>query len=126
MARPIASVRVVSILLGVIIGSIQAFAYQMNLPTLFFEMNVASLVVFAAIPLLAGFLVGVLNPATGVRDALLVGLVSGLVNSVIASVKLIFTPTLAGEIFAFSLFAIMSVFMWVFLAAAAAQLATKG
>jgi hypothetical protein len=126
LSKPVASVRVVSILMGVIIGSILAYAYQVNLPTLFFEVNVASLVVFASIPLLVGFLVGLLNPPTGVRDALLVGLLSGLVNSIIATVKLIFAPKLAtGEVFAFSLFAIMSVFIWMILAAAAAELATR-
>jgi len=84
------------------------------------------LVVFAAIPLLAGFLVGVLHPPTGVRDGALVGLLTGLVNSVIATVKLIFESTLAtGEVFAFGLFAVMSVFIWMVLGAAAALLASR-
>ena len=126
MSKPVASVRFVSILMGVIIGSILAYAYQVNLPTLFFEMNVATLVVYVSIPLFVGFLVGLLHPQTGVIDALLVGLISGLVNSIIATVKLIFASTLAtGEIFAFSLFAIMSVFIWTILATAAAALATR-
>jgi hypothetical protein len=126
LAKPVASVRVVSILLGVIVGSVLAFAYQANLPTLFFEINVASLVVFAAIPLLAGFLVGVLHPPTGVRDGLLVGLLTGLVNSIIATVKLIFAEKLAtGEVYAFALFAVMSVFIWMILGAAVAALASR-
>lgn len=126
MAKPVASVRVVSILLGIIVGSVLASVYQVNLPTLFFEINVASLVVFAAIPLLAGFLVGVLHPPTGVRDGALVGLLTGLVNSMIATVKLIFEPTLAtGEVFSFALFAVMSVFIWMILGAAAAALASR-
>jgi hypothetical protein len=126
LAKPVASVRVVSILLGIIVGSVLASVYQVNLPTLFFEINVASLVVFAAIPLLAGFLVGVLHPPTGVRDGALVGLLTGLVNSMIATVKLIFAPTLAaGEVFAFALFAVMSVFVWMVLGAAAAVLASR-
>jgi len=126
LAKPVASVRVVSILLGIIVGSVLASVYQVNLPTLFFEINVASLVVFAAIPLLAGFLVGVLHPPTGVRDGALVGLLTGLVNSMIATVKLIFEPTLAaGEVFAFALFAVMSVFIWMILGAAAAALASR-
>ena len=126
LAKPVASVRVVSILLGIIVGSVLASVYQANLPTLFFEINVASLVVFAAIPLLAGFLVGVLHPPTGVRDGALVGLLTGLVNSVIATVKLIFESTLAtGEVFAFGLFAVMSVFIWMVLGAAAALLASR-
>lgn len=126
MSRPVATVRFVSILMGVIIGSILAYAYQVNLPTLFFEMNVASIVVFVSIPLFVGFLAGLLSPETGVKDALLVGLLSGLVNSIIGTVKLIFAATLLpGEVFAFALFAIMSVFIWMILAAAAAVLAAK-
>jgi hypothetical protein len=93
---------------------------------LFFEMNVASLVVYASIPLFVGFLVGLLNPTSGIRDGLLVGMIIGLVNSVIATVKLIFASTLAtGEVFAFALFALMSVFIWMILATAAAALASQ-
>jgi hypothetical protein len=126
LSRPVASVRVVSILLGIIVGSILAYAYQVNSPTLFFELNVASLVIYAAIPLFAGFLVGILSPATGARDGLLVGLIIGLVNSVIATVKLIFASTLAaGEVFPFALFALISVFFWMILATAAATLASQ-
>ena len=126
LSRPLGSVRFVSILLGVVVGSILAYAYQVNLPTLFFEMNVASLVVYVAIPLFAGFLVGLLSPISGIRDGLLVGVIIGLVNSVIATVKLIFAPTLAtGEVFAFALFALMSVFIWMILATAAAALASQ-
>ena len=126
LSRPVASVRVVSILLGVIVGSILSYAYQVNSPTLFFEMNVASLVVYASIPLFVGFLVGLLNPTSGIRDGLLVGVIIGLVNSVIATVKLIFASTLAtGEVFAFALFALMSVFIWMILATAAAALASQ-
>jgi uncharacterized membrane protein YeaQ/YmgE (transglycosylase-associated protein family) len=103
-----------------------AYAYQANLPTLFFEINAASLIVYLAIPLFAGFLVGLLHPPTGVRDGALVGLLIGLVNSIIATVKLILAPTLAtGEVFAFALFAVMSVFIWMILGAAAAALASK-
>ena len=124
--RPVASLRVVSILLGVIVGSILSYAYQVNAPTLFFEMNVASLVVYVAIPLFAGFLVGLLSAPTGIRDGLLVGVIIGLVNSVIATVKLIFVSTLAtGEVFPFALFALISVFFWMILATAAAALASQ-
>lgn len=126
LSRPVASVRVVSILLGVIVGSILSYAYQVNSPTLFFEMNVASLVVYVSIPLFVGFLVGLLSPISGIRDGLLVGVIIGLVNSVIATVKLIFASTLAtGEVFAFALFALMSVFIWMILATAAAALASQ-
>jgi Na+/proline symporter len=123
---PVAPIRTVSILVGVIIGCILAYAYQVNLPTLFFEMNVSSLVVFVAIPMLAGFIVGLLYPVMAVRNGLYVGLISGLFNSIVATIKLIYAPTLVpSEIYAFSLFAIVSVFAWMVLAAVAAELASR-
>jgi len=124
--KPGAPIRAVSILVGVMIGCILAYAYQVNLPTLFYEMNVAGLVAFVAIPMLAGFVVGLLNPPSGVRDGLLVGLLSGLFNSIMATIKLIYVPELqVSEIYAFSVFAIMSVFIWAILGAAAAELAKR-
>jgi len=124
--KPVAPIRAVSILVGVMIGCILAYAYQANLPTLFYEMNVASLVAFVAIPVLAGFLVGLLHPPTGIRDGLFVGLLSGLFNSIMATIKLIYAPEWkTGEVYAFSVFAIMSVFIWMILAAAAAELAKR-
>lgn len=122
--KPVASIRAVSILVGVMIGCILAYAYQVNLPTLFYEMNVAGLVAFVAIPMLAGFVVGLLNPSTGMRDGLLVGLLSGLFNSIMATIKLIYAPE-CGEAYAFSFFAIMSVFVWMILGAVAAELAKR-
>jgi len=130
---PVVPIRAVSILVGVMIGCILAYAYQVNLPTLFYEMNVYgvvgllySLVVFVAIPMLAGFVVGLLYPVMAVRNGLYVGLISGLFNSIIATIKLIYATDLApGEIYAFSLFAIASVFVWMVLAAVAAELASR-
>ncbi len=123
---PVAPIRAVSILVAIIIGCILAYAYQANLPTLFFEMNVPSLVVFLTIPLLAGFIVGLLYPVMAVRNGLFVGLISGLFNSIVATIKLIYAPTPSlDEIYAFSLFAIVSVFAWMVLAAVAAELATR-
>jgi len=125
--KPTAPIRALSILMGVIIGSILAYAYQMNLPTLFNEMNVATLVVFVAVPLIAGFIVGLLHPAMAFRNGLYAGLLIGLFNSIIAAIKLIFSTQIlkAGDVYAFSLFAIMSVFIWTILAAMAAALAAK-
>jgi Na+/proline symporter len=124
--KPVAPIRAVSILVGVMIGCILAYAYQVNLPTLFYEMNVAGLVAFVAIPMLAGFVVGLLNPSTGMRDGLLVGLLSGLFNSIMATIKLIYAPEWKiGEVYAFSVFAIMSVFVWMILGAVAAELAKR-
>ena len=118
--------RVVSVMVGVIVGCIFAYAYQVNLPTLFYEMNVASLVVFVAIPLLAGFVVGLIHPEAAVKNGSYAGLISGIFNSVVATVKLIYTATLApGEIYSFSLFALISVFVWTALAVVGAELASK-
>jgi hypothetical protein len=85
-----------------------------------------SLVVFVAIPMLAGFVVGLLYSVMAIRNGLYASLVSGLFNSIIATIKLIYAPALApGEIYAFSLFAIASVFVWTVLAAVAAELASR-
>lgn len=128
--RPVVPIRAISILVGIMIGCILSYAYQINLPTLFNEMNigtlVATLVVFASIPTLSGFIIGLLNPLTAFKDGLIVGLISGLFNSITAAVKMIFVSTLAlSETYAFPLFAIMSVFVWMILAAAAAELAKR-
>jgi len=130
---PVAPIRAVSILVGVIIGCVLAYAYQVNLPTLFYEMNkygevglLYSLVVFIAIPMLAGFVVGLLYPVMAVTNGLYIGLISGLFNSIIATIKLIYAPTLApDETYAFALFAITSVFVWMILAAVGAELASR-
>ena len=122
----VGSIRAVSILVAIIIGCVLAYAYQVNLPTLFFEMNVSSLVVFLAIPMLAGFVVGLLYPVMAFRNGLFVGLIIGLFNSIVATIKLIYAPTpTLGETYAFSLFVIVSVFAWMVLAAVAAVLATR-
>jgi len=126
-------VRGIAILLGVIIGCVFAYAYQVNLPTLFFEMEVYgvvgllySLIVFVAVPMLAGFVTGLMYPVMSIKNGLYVGLICGLFNSIIAAVKLIYAPILApSEIYAFSLFAIASVFVWMVLAAVAAELAGR-
>ncbi|RLI40585.1 hypothetical protein DRO59_08955 [Candidatus Bathyarchaeota archaeon] len=125
--NPEPPVRVISILVGIAIGCILAYAYQVNLPTLFYETYVwASLVVFVTIPVLAGFVSGLLHPAMAMKNGLYVGFFSGLFNSVLATVKLIYAPALVpNEVYAFSVFAIMSIFIWTFLAAAASVLAEK-
>jgi len=121
--EPIPPIRAISILVGVIFGCVLAYAYHANLPTLFYEMNVSSLVVFVAIPTLVGFVVALIHPAMAMKNGLYAGLFSGLFNSIIATVKLIYVPVLkTGEVYAFSLFSIMSVFIWMILAAATAML----
>jgi len=126
-------IRVISILVGIMIGCVLAYAYQVNLPTLFFEINgyslvglLYSLVVFVTIPVLAGFVSALLHPIMAVKNGLYVGFFSGLFNSIIATIKLIYAPALIpSEVYAFSVFAVMSVFIWMILAAAAAVLAEK-
>ncbi len=125
--EPEPPIRVISILVGIMIGCILAYAYQVNMPTLFYETYVwASLAVFVTIPVLAGFVSALLHPAMAVKNGLYVGFFSGLFNSVIATIKLIYTSDLVpSEVYAFSVFAIMSVFIWMILAATAAVLAQK-
>lgn len=125
--RPEPPIRVISILVGIMIGCVLAYAYQVNLPTLFHETYVwASLVVFVAIPVLAGFVSALLHPALAVKNGLYVGFFSGLFNSILATIKLIYAPVLMpNEVYAFSLFAVMSIFIWMILAAAAAVLAQR-
>jgi len=131
--NPEPPVRVISILVGIAIGCILAYAYQVNLPTLLYEINgyslvglLYSLVVFVTIPVLAGFVSALLHPAMAMKNGLYVGFFSGLFNSILATVKLIYAPALVpNEVYAFSVFAITSIFIWMILAAAAAVLAEK-
>ncbi|MDH5459604.1 MAG: hypothetical protein OEW71_01020 [Candidatus Bathyarchaeota archaeon] len=125
--EPEPPIRVISILVGVMIGCVLAYAYQVNLPTLFYETDVwASLAVFVTIPVLAGFVSALLHPAMAVKNGLYVGFFSGLFNSIIATIKLIYAPVLMlNEVYAFSVFAITSIFIWMILAATAAVLAQK-
>jgi len=61
-----------------------------------------------------------------VKNGLYVGFFSGLFNSILATIKLIYAPALMpNEVYAFSVFAVMSVFSWMILAAVAAVLAEK-
>jgi hypothetical protein len=84
--KPEPPIRVISILVGIMIGCILAYAYQVNLPTLFHETYLwDSLVVFVAIPVLAGFVSGLLHPAMTMKNGLYVGFFSGLFNSILAT-----------------------------------------
>jgi len=109
------------------IGCVLAYAYQVNLPTLFYETYVwASLAVFVTIPVLVGFVSALLHPVMAVKNGLYVRFFSGLFNSIMATMKLIYAPALIpSEVYAFSVFAVMSVFIWMILAAAAAVLAQR-
>jgi len=118
--------RAVSILVGILVGCVLAYAYQVNLPTLFYEMNVATLVAFAAVPMLTGFITALLQPEMALKNSIITGFISGLFNSVIATIKMIYTsPMEIAELYAFSVFAVFSVFVWMILAGAVALLAAK-
>jgi len=125
--KPDPPIRFISILVGIMIGCILAYAYQVNLPTLFHDTYLwASLVVFVAIPVLVGFVSALLHPALAMKNGLYAGFFSGLFNSILATIKLIYALALMpNEVYAFSLFAIMSVFIWAILAAIAAVLAQR-
>lgn len=112
-------IRVIALLVGIMIGCILSYAYKVNMPTLFYKTYVcASFVVFVTIPVLAGFVGALIRPDGAVKDGLYVGFFSGLFNSVITTLKLIYTPVLTpGEVYAFSVFAAISVFTWMILAA---------
>jgi hypothetical protein len=119
-------IRVICILVGTMIGCILAYTYQVNMPTLFYQMSVGSLVVFVAIPLLAGFVSGLLHPALAMKNGLYVGFFIGLFNSILTAIKLNYTASLdLRELYSFPLFAIISVFIWMILAAASAALAQR-
>jgi hypothetical protein len=126
--QPEPCTRVIAILVAIMIGCVLSYAYQVNLSTLLPETySLASLVVFATIPVLAGFVGALLHPAMAMRNGLYIGFFSGLFNSILAAIKLIYVspPAPASKVYAFSVFAIMSVFIWMILAAAAAVLAQR-
>ena len=129
---PVVTVRALCILVGVIIGCVFAYAYQASLPTVFYEIDgysislLYSLVAFFAVPMLAGFVVGLSHPTMAIRNGLIVGLITGIFNSIIASIKFIYAPVLdPGDVYGFSMFAITSVLLWTVLAGLAAGLSSR-
>ena len=118
--------RAISILVGILVGCVLAYAYQANLPTLFYEMNIATLVAFVAVPMFTGFITALLQPEMALKNSIITGLISGLFNSVIATIKMIYISSMeVVELYAFSVFAVFSVFVWMILAGAVALLAVK-
>jgi len=125
--RPEPPIRAISILVGIMIGCVLAYAFQVNIPTLFHETYVwASLVIFVTTPVLAGFVTGLIHPELALKNGMYVGFFSGIFNSIIAAIKFVYaTEVMPSEIYAFSMFIIVSVFLWMILAATAAILAQK-
>lgn len=132
--NPELPVRTLSVLIGVGVGCILSYAYQVNMPTLSYERPLwDSFVIFASIPVLAGFVGGLLHPASALKNGLYIGFFSGVFNSILATVKmiLIYTPGVALNevygfgVYSFCVFAVISIFIWMILAAAAGVLAEK-
>jgi uncharacterized membrane-anchored protein len=98
----------------------------MNLPSLVYDMNPASLLVFVTIPMLAGFTTGIIHPKKAIVNGLYAGLLSGVVNAIMAAFKMLFKPELTWqELYAFVFFAIASIFLWMIITCAAALLGKK-
>lgn len=128
-------IRFISILVAIVIAAVLSYAYHVVLPSfpmvttippdrIYFEMGVASLITFITIPMLTGFTTGLIHPKRAVANGLYVGLLSGVVNSIIASIKILFKPYLTwDEIYVFAFFVIISIFLWMIATAASTLLA---
>lgn len=132
--------RFISILVAVIVAAVLSYAYHAVLPSfpmvttvpleemlqtnmVYSQMNVASLIVFVTIPVLAGFLAGLIYPEKAISDGLYVGLFGGVINSIVGAFKMLFKQSLTWpEIYAFGFFIIISVFAWMVIAAIGASL----
>lgn len=133
--EPEPPIRIISILVGIMIGCVLAYAYHVNLPIFssdapfwFSGMFLwTGLVVFLTIPVLAGFVSALLHPTLAMRNGLYVGFFTGLFNSILGAIKLIYTvsPLEPATVNAFSLFAIVSIFTWTMISAAGALLGPK-
>ncbi len=125
MSKAVVPLRGLSIIVAVIVASVLAYSYQMNLPSLVYDPpNLASLLAFVTIPLLAGFILAIIYPEKAILDGLVVGLLSAIVNSIMATLKLLFrsgTPPIPG-VYAFAFFSIISIFLWMILASVSTML----
>ena len=121
-------IRLLSVLVGTMIGCFLAYIYQVTLWMYEIELwgwwNVIALI---TIPALAGFIAGLIDPVMAMQNGLYIGLLSGVVNAIMASIKLIYLPILPSVtvLYAFSFFTIMSIFLWMFIASAAGLLAKQ-
>ena len=121
-------IRVISVLVGTMIGCLLAYIFQVTLWMYEIESwGWWSLIVLITIPALAGFIAGLIDPAMAMQNGLYIGLLSGVVNAIMASVRLIYLRRLpeVTVLYAFSFFAIMSIFLWMFIASAAGLLAKR-
>lgn len=121
--EPEVPLRMLSILVAIMIASVLAYAYHTNLPSLVYDMKVASLFVFVTIPMLAGFIAGIIHPEKAIINGLYAGLIIGVVNSIMAALKILFKQELLlQELCAFAFFAIVSIFLWMIITCLAALL----
>jgi hypothetical protein len=129
-------IRILSVLIGILIGSVLAYIYQMTLwryeigfvyQITPFYLSVWNLVALITIPALAGFISGLIDPVMAMQNGLYIGLISGVVNEIMASIRLLLLPTIpeVTVLYAFSFFAIMSIFLWMFIASVAGLLAKR-
>ena len=131
--NPEPPLRALSIILGTAIGCVFSYAFQTNLPTLLHEPKSPflggiwmSLIIFAGIPVLAGFVGGLLQPALAMKNSLYIGFFSGVFNSILATLKMIYSTSVTlNEVYGFCVFTVISIFIWMILAAAGGALAEK-
>ena len=127
MSKP-PTIRMLSLLVGTMIGCFLAYFYQTNLWMYEIELwGWWSLTALITIPALAGFIAGLIDPPMAMQNGLYTGLLSGVVNAIMASIKLIYLPELPSVtvLYGFSFFTIMSIFLWMFIASAAGLLAKR-
>lgn len=111
--------------IGLFIGFILAFFYELFLPILEFDLK--SLVVFLTVPSLAGFVTGALDKHDALENGFLIGVYSGVVNVLLALMRTIPTTGTVSFSFlsSFGVFMLISIFTWGFIGAAAAVLARQ-
>lgn len=126
MSKP--PTRTLSILVGTMVGCILAYIFEITLwmytRTLW---GWWSLIAFITIPAIAGFIAGLIDRAMAMQNGLYTGLLSGVMNAIMASIRLIYLPILPDVtvLYAYSFFAIMSIFLWMFIASMAGLLAKQ-
>jgi MFS family permease len=126
-------IQALSILVAILIGCILAYAYQVVFPSLVGDLSLddlanetaaANLLVFITVPTLAGFIAGLIHPRKAMINGLYAGLVVGTVNAIMAAFKMLFEPRefLWQDVYAFTFFAIIGIFLWMIIAATNAML----
>lgn len=115
------TVEYLSIFVGVLSGIFLSYFYETYLPMTNF--NLQGLIVFLTIPSLIGFISGLIDKTHGTRNGVIIGLITGATNYFIFLAVTLEDQVKVEADFAF--FAVMSIFMWMILAAAAGRLAKE-